>query len=93
MRTNHDYSHAFSRAWYRFNVFPSSSDWFIALFTSVVIGQIASSRRSVSWGAARKTAREKIKKKRARGSREEAIGQSNVLRHKIENRSLKKKNI
>ena len=30
--------------------------------------KLTSSRRSVSWGAARKTGREKIKKKRARGS-------------------------
>ena len=34
-------SHAFSRAWRRFHVFASSSDWFIVLFTSVVIGQSA----------------------------------------------------
>ena len=32
-------SHAFSRAWRRLHVFASNSDWFIALFTSVVIGQ------------------------------------------------------
>ena len=31
-------------------------------------GPVSSSRRSVSWGAARKTAREKIKKNRAKGS-------------------------
>ena len=30
---------AFSRAWRRLHVFALSSDWFIALFTSVVIGQ------------------------------------------------------
>ena len=34
----------------------------------IILNYLASSRRSVSWGAARKTAREKIKKKRARGS-------------------------
>ena len=32
-------SHAFSRAWCRFHEFASNSDWFIPLFTSVVIGQ------------------------------------------------------
>ena len=31
--------HAFSRAWRRLLVFASNSDWFIALFTCVVIGQ------------------------------------------------------
>ena len=30
---------AFSRAWRRLHVFASSSDWFIVLFRSVVIGQ------------------------------------------------------
>ena len=30
-------SHAFSRAWRRLHVFTSSSDWLIALFSSVVI--------------------------------------------------------
>ena len=34
------YSHAFSRAWHGRHVFASSSDWFIWLFTTVVIGQI-----------------------------------------------------
>ena len=29
----------FSRAWHRLHVFASSSDWLIALFASVVIGQ------------------------------------------------------
>ena len=33
------YSHAFSRAWHGRHVFASSSDWFIRLFTTVVIGQ------------------------------------------------------
>ena len=33
------WSHAFSRAWRYLHAFASSSDWFIALFTSVVIGQ------------------------------------------------------
>ena len=33
------YSHAFSRAWRQLHVFASSSDWFIGLFTTVVIGQ------------------------------------------------------
>ena len=33
------YSHAFYRAWYGRHVFASSSDWFIGLFTTVVIGQ------------------------------------------------------
>ena len=33
------FSHAFSRAWRQLRVFASNSDWFIALFTSVVIGQ------------------------------------------------------
>ena len=33
------YSHAFSRAWHGRHVFASSSDWFIGLFTTVVIGQ------------------------------------------------------
>ena len=32
-------SHAFSRAWRRLHVFASSSDWFIGLSASVVIGQ------------------------------------------------------
>ena len=32
-------SHAFSRAWRRLRVFASSSDWFVALFESLVIGQ------------------------------------------------------
>ena len=32
------WSHAFSRAWRRLRVFASSSHWFIALFTFVVIG-------------------------------------------------------
>ena len=32
-------SHAFSRAWRKIYAFASSSDWFIALFASVVIGQ------------------------------------------------------
>ena len=31
--------HAFSRAWCRLHVFALSSDWFIALFASLVIGQ------------------------------------------------------
>ena len=31
--------HAFFRAWGRLHVFASSSDWFIALFTTVVISQ------------------------------------------------------
>ena len=30
---------AFSRAWHRLHVFTSSSDWFIGLFPTVVIGQ------------------------------------------------------
>ena len=33
------YSHAFSRARHERHVFASSSDWFIGLFTTVVIGQ------------------------------------------------------
>ena len=33
------WSHAFSRAWRRLDVFASSSDWFLVLFSSVVIGQ------------------------------------------------------
>ena len=32
-------SHAFSRAWRRLHVFTLNRDWFIALFTSAVIGQ------------------------------------------------------
>ena len=32
------YSHTFSRAWRRLHVFDSSSDWFIGLSASVVIG-------------------------------------------------------
>ena len=32
-------SHVFSRAWRRLHVFALNSDWFIALFASVVIGQ------------------------------------------------------
>ena len=31
--------HVFSRAWRRLHVFASNSDWFIAPFTSVEIGQ------------------------------------------------------
>ena len=31
--------HVFSRAWHRLHVFALDSDWFIALFASVVIGQ------------------------------------------------------
>ena len=31
--------HAFSRAWHGRHAFASSSDWFIGLFTTVVIGQ------------------------------------------------------
>ena len=38
-KTNLDNSHAFSRAWYGRHVFASSSDWFIGLFTAIVIGQ------------------------------------------------------
>ena len=33
------WSHAFSRAFHRLHVFASNSDWYIALFPSVVIGQ------------------------------------------------------
>ena len=33
------YLHAFSRAWHGRHVFASSFDWFIWLFTAVVIGQ------------------------------------------------------
>ena len=33
------YSHAFSRAWHGRHVFALSSDWFIGLFTTVVIDQ------------------------------------------------------
>ena len=33
------YSYALSRAWHGRRVFASSSDWFIGLFTTVVIGQ------------------------------------------------------
>ena len=33
------FSHAFSLAWHRVHVFASSSDWFIGLSASVVIGQ------------------------------------------------------
>ena len=32
-------SHSFSRAWHRLHVFASSSDWFIGLSVSAVIGQ------------------------------------------------------
>ena len=32
-------SHALSRAWHRFHVFASSSDWFIERTASVAIGQ------------------------------------------------------
>ena len=32
------WSHAFSRAWRRLRVFAASSQWFIVLFSSVVIG-------------------------------------------------------
>ena len=32
-------SRGFSRAWRRLHVFASNFDWFIALFTPVVIGQ------------------------------------------------------
>ena len=38
-KTNRDFSHAFSRAWRRLHVFTLSSDWFIGLSPSVVIGQ------------------------------------------------------
>ena len=38
-KTNRDLFHAFSRAWRRLQVFASSSDWFIGLSASVVIGQ------------------------------------------------------
>ena len=38
---------------------------------------VASSRRSVSWGAARKKAREKTKKKRAKGSERTPVGKLN----------------
>ena len=31
--------HGFSRAWRKLHVFASSSDWFVVLFSSVVIGQ------------------------------------------------------
>ena len=31
--------HVFSRAWCRLHAFASNSDWFIALFMCVVIGQ------------------------------------------------------
>ena len=33
------WSHAFSRAWRRLRVFALSFDWFLVLFSSVVIGQ------------------------------------------------------
>ena len=33
------WSHAFSRAWRRLHEFASDPDWFIALFTSAVLGQ------------------------------------------------------
>ena len=33
------WSHAGSRAWHQLHVFASSSDWFLVLFSSVVIGQ------------------------------------------------------
>ena len=33
------FSHAFSRAWHQLQIFASHSDWLIALFTSVMIGQ------------------------------------------------------
>ena len=33
------WSHAFSRAWSRLRVFASSSDWFLVLFSCVLIGQ------------------------------------------------------
>ena len=33
------YAYAFSRAWRRLHVFASSSDWFIGLSASLVIGQ------------------------------------------------------
>ena len=32
-------SHAFPRAWHRLSVFASSSDWFVALFKSILIGK------------------------------------------------------
>ena len=39
MRSKMKTNHAFSRAWNQLFVFPSSSDWFIALFMSVLVGQ------------------------------------------------------
>ena len=42
-----------------------------------LVSPLASSRRSVSWGAARKTAREKIKKCAARGSERTPLGKLN----------------
>ena len=33
------YPHAFPRAWCQLAIFPSSPDWFIGLFSTVVIGQ------------------------------------------------------
>ena len=38
-KTNRDLPARFPRAWRRLHVFPSSSDWFIELFTTVLIGQ------------------------------------------------------
>ena len=39
IKTNPTCTHAFSRAWCLQHVFASSSDWFIGLFASSVIGQ------------------------------------------------------
>ena len=38
-KTNRDLPARVPRAWRRLHVFASSSDWFIELFTTVVIGQ------------------------------------------------------
>ena len=42
-------SHAFSRAWHRLHVFASSSDWFIGLPASVVIGQSDTAIGNPNW--------------------------------------------
>ena len=38
-KTTRDLLSVFSRAWRRLHVFAATSDWFIALYSSAVIGQ------------------------------------------------------
>ena len=50
---------------------------FAAPTRSISDTSLASSRRSVSWGVTRKKAREKIKKKRSKGSERTPVGKIN----------------